>query len=88
MKTLIATTLLSVLTWTQAARAGLDEELIGFSKRFQAAQPSDSQQAIWKLDWEDHLSTALVRAKKERRPVLFVHVTNITGPSYFGSGHC
>ena len=47
-----------------------------------------TQKAIWKLDWEDHLSTALARAKTERRPVLFIYVTNITGPSNFGSGHC
>ncbi|MEQ1859567.1 MAG: hypothetical protein ABMA13_06500 [Chthoniobacteraceae bacterium] len=60
----------------------------GFAARFQAAQPSENQQAIWKLDWEDHLSTALARAKTERRPVLFIHVTNITGPSNFGTGHC
>lgn len=88
MKTALTTTLLAALAWTQAGGATLDGELAGFSKRFQAAQPSDRQQAIWKLDWEDHLSTALTRAKKERRPVLFIHVTNITGPSNFGTGHC
>ncbi len=88
MKVAITTTLLTLLTWTHAGSATLDEELAGFAKRFQAAQPSARQQAIWKLDWEDHLATALVRAKKERRPILFIHVTNITGPSYFGAGHC
>jgi hypothetical protein len=68
--------------------ATLSEEISAFSRRFQAAQPPGCQQAIWKLDWEDHLSTALARAKRERRPVLFIHVTNITGPSNFGTGHC
>lgn len=71
-----------------ARGATLKEELSSFSTRFQAAQPSESQQAIWRLDWEDHLATALVRAREERRPVLFIHVTNITGPSHFGAGHC
>ena len=88
MKAALTITLLAALAWTQAAGATVDEELTAFSQRFQAAQPSDRQQAIWKLDWEDHLATALARAKIERRPVLFIHVTNITGPSNFGTGHC
>ena len=90
MKTKVALTigLLAILPLTQAGGATLDSELAGFSKRFQAAQPPGRQQAIWKLDWEDHLSTALARAKRERRPVLFIFVTNITGPSNFGTGHC
>ncbi len=88
MKAAIALTLFAALAWTHANGATLNEELSGFSKRFEAAQPSESQQAIWKLDWEDHLSTALARAKTERRPILFIHVTNISGPSYFGAGHC
>ena len=88
MKTALAIPLLAALGWMHAGGATLDGELSGFSARFEAAQPSDSQKAIWKLDWEDHLSTALARAKTERRPVLFIYVTNITGPSNFGSGHC
>ena len=88
MKATLALTLLAFLAWTRAGAATLDEELSSFSKRFESAQPSESQQAIWTLDWEDHLSTALARAKSERRPILFIHVTNISGPSYFGAGHC
>ena len=88
VKTAFTSTLLAALTWTQALAANVDEELAKFSQRFQAAQPSGLQQAIWKLDWEDQLTTALTRAKTERRPVLFIHVTNISGPSNFGTGHC
>lgn len=88
MKLCLAMVLFALLAVTRADSVELDAELAGFARRFQAAQPSASQLAIWKLDWEDHLDTALARAKVERRPVLFVHVTNITGPSNFGSGHC
>jgi len=88
MKTLYLVALLAVSTLAPANGSPLDDALNEFSARFQAAQPSDEQQAIWKLDWEDNLTTALDRAKRERRPILFVHVTNITGPSNFGSGHC
>ena len=88
MKAVLTSLLLATLPLTQTGGATLDGEISAFSKRFQAAQPPGRQQAIWKLDWEDHLSTALARAKRERRPVLFIHVTNITGPSNFGTGHC
>ena len=88
MKALQISALFAAFSMTLAGAAPLDEALDGFAARYVAAQPSDSQQAIWKLDWEDDLTTALERAKQERRPVLFVHVTNITGPSNFGSGHC
>ena len=88
MKIALTTVLLALLPLTQGGGATLGSELAAFSKRFQAAQPPGRQQAIWKLDWEDHLATALARAKRERRPVLFIFVTNITGPSNFASGHC
>ncbi len=88
MKAALITGLLAALPWTQGEAVTFDDEITAFSRRFQEAQPPACQQAIWKLDWEDHLSTALARAKRERRPVLFIHVTNITGPSNFGTGHC
>jgi hypothetical protein len=84
----LCATLFGLHTLSPAAGTPLEEEQTAFSQRFLAAQPSERQQAIWRLDWEDHLSTALVRAKAECRPVLFIHVTNITGPSNFASGHC
>ena len=88
IKSTLTVGLFAALLATPSRGATLDGERAAFSQRFQAAQPPGSQQAIWKLDWEDHLSTALARAKRERRPVLFIHVTNITGPSKFGTGHC
>lgn len=71
-----------------ASAASFEEESRAFAQRYEAAQPSTESMAIWKLDWEDHLRSALARAKVERRPVLFIHVTNISGPSNFASGHC
>jgi len=88
MKTTLAAACLALFSLSRVGGATLDGELAGFADRFQAAQPSDQQQAIWKLDWEEHLATALARAKAERRPVLFIHVTNISGPSNFAAGHC
>ena len=80
--------LFAVLLAAPAFAGSLDDERAAFDRRFEAAQPRGEGAAIWALDWEDRLSTALVRAKRERRPVLFIHVTNITGPSNFASGHC
>ena len=80
--------LVATLIAASAFAATLEEESAAFAKRFDAAQPQGEGMGIWKLDWEDHLSTALKRAKEEQRPVLFIHVTNISGPSNFGSGHC
>jgi len=88
MKALTLPALLAFLYLSTSFAAPLDEAIQSFSGRFETAQPSAEQLAIWKLDWEDQLSTALDRAKNERRPVLFIHVTNISGPSNFGSGHC
>jgi hypothetical protein len=79
---------IAAFSLAQAGAASLEDTLVAFSARYEAAQPSDRQLSIWKLDWEDDLATALERAGEERRPVLFIHVTNITGPSNFGSGHC
>ena len=82
------TAALALVFAAHSPAAELDGKLADFAERFQAAQPSGSQLAIWKLDWEDELDTALKRAKSERRPVLFIHVTNISGPSNFAAGQC
>ena len=88
MNSFLRVSLVATLMAGSAFAATLNEESASFAKRFAAAQPQGEGMAIWKLDWEDHLSTALTRAKAERRPVLFIHVTNISGPSNFASGHC
>ncbi len=57
-------------------------------EKFQKAQPDADEMAIYQHDWTANLKQALVRAKKEKRPIFFIGNTNITGPSNFYSGHC
>jgi hypothetical protein len=76
MKTMLA--LLALLPFAQ------DD----FSARFKAARPTDDQLRFYSFDWAKDLADAKVRAAKEKRPIFFIAVTNISGPDIFFTGHC
>lgn len=83
---MIRSLLLAVcLSLTVAAQDPAAVELL---ERCQQARPSVDDLAFFSLDWAPSLDEALERAAREQRPVFFIHLTNITGPTEFFSGHC
>ena len=68
--------------------AAQDPEFAAIEKRAKAARPSDDDLAFYSLNWAPSLKDARERAAKEKRPIFFIAVTNITGPDDVYSGHC
>ena len=52
------------------------------------ARPAHEDMGFYRLDWARSLPEAKRRARKESRPILFIWLTNKTGPTDFFSGHC
>lgn len=59
----------------------------GFSKKFEAARPTDAELAIYRLNWVAKFEDAKARAAREKRPLLLIYVTNITAGENFYAGH-
>lgn len=66
----------------------MDTRLFEREKRFVAARPTGAALAFYTMDWAPDLSSAQARAKKEKRPVFFIFVTNISAATNFYVGHC
>jgi hypothetical protein len=66
----------------------MDTRLSDIEKRFVAARPTGASLAFYTMDWAPDLAAAQVRGKKERRPVFFILVTNISAATSFYQGHC
>jgi hypothetical protein len=69
-----------------ALAAGGDVERI--LERYEKARPSEQELSFYSLDWAADLGEARSRASREGRPVFFIVVTNISGPTDFFTGHC
>ncbi len=67
---------------------GQDGEEARLLARYRECRPSDDSLRFYRLDWAADLAAAKARAAKERRPVFFIAVTNISGPDTFFTGHC
>ena len=65
-----------------------DGESARILEKFKALRPSDELLRIYRLNWAADFASAKVRAAKEKRPIFFIAVTNITGPDTFFTGHC
>ena len=65
-----------------------DSQVARIRERFEAAKPSVDKLAIFSLDWAPTLTEAKARARKEGRPILFIHLTNISASTNFFGGHC
>jgi predicted component of type VI protein secretion system len=57
-------------------------------ERYEQCRPSQQELAFFQLDWARDLDEAKTRAKKEKRPIFFIWLTNKSGPTRFFSGHC
>lgn len=57
-------------------------------EKVRAARPSDDALAVYRHDWAPTWEEARARSRKEKRPILLVVNTNITGPTNFYTGHC
>ncbi|WP_395145566.1 hypothetical protein [Armatimonas sp.] len=66
----------------------MDTRLTEIEKRFTSARPTGAALAFYTMDWAPDLATAQIRAKKERRPVFLIFVTNISAATNFYQGHC
>ena len=55
-------------------------------RKYEAARPSESELAMYKLDWAATLEEAQTRAAKERRPVFLVVIHAKYGNLF--TGHC
>ncbi len=77
--------LLACLSLVAVAQNNHVEEL---AERCRQARPGAEELAFYSLDWAPSLEAALERAAQEQRPVFFIHLTNISGPTEFFSGHC
>ena len=85
MVRLFASTLFFFVTSTAFAQ---NADVRKIQEKFEAAQPTADQMAVYQHDWTADLSQALARAKQEKRPIFFIGNTNISGPTNFYSGHC
>lgn len=56
--------------------------------KLEKARPAAADMGFYRLDWARSLTEAKRRARKEGRPILFIWLTNKTGPTDFFSGHC
>jgi hypothetical protein len=56
--------------------------------RFRAARPSDDALAFYRLRWAPDLAAAKTLAAKEKRPICFLVITNISASDRFFTGHC
>ncbi|NRA97520.1 MAG: hypothetical protein HRU14_15090 [Planctomycetes bacterium] len=56
--------------------------------KVEKARPADADMGFYRLDWSRSLTDAKRRARKEGRPILFIWLTNKSGPTNFFSGHC
>ena len=66
----------------------MDTRISEIEKRFVAARPVGAALAFYSMDWAPDLAAAQARARKERRPVFFIFVTNISAATSFYQGHC
>ena len=55
---------------------------------YQAARPTDSELALFQLDWAANLKEAKARAAKEKRPIFFVSTTQLKDAGDLRGGHC
>ena len=66
----------------------MDTRFTEIERRFAEARPTGGALAFYTMDWAPDLATAQIRAKKERRPVFLIFVTNISAATSFYQGHC
>jgi hypothetical protein len=77
-----------VLALTPAALGQPDPVVARILDGYEAARPTEKALAFFRMDWAPSLAEATARARKERRPVFFIYVTNITAGQNFVGGHC
>lgn len=84
MRRIFSVALLLVATLPVTAQ---DTQAQRILQRYEAAKPSEKSLAFYSLDWAADLQAAKARARKERRPIFLIAVTNITAGCNFYSGH-
>lgn len=72
--------LASVLTGQDATARRIMEQA-------NAARPTAAKLRFYDLDWASSLAQARQRAAEEKRPIVFIWVTNITAGCDFFTGH-
>lgn len=77
-----------VLTLTPAVFGQPDPAVARILDKYEAAKPTEKALAFFSMDWAPSLTEATARARKERRPIFFIYVTNITAGQNFVGGHC
>ena len=66
---------------------GQDATARSIMEKAQAAKPRPEKLRFYDLDWASNLAQAKQRAQEEKRPIVFLWVTNITAGCDFFTGH-
>lgn len=92
MKTPVIGSILGTLTAVLLSLGGTswaqDAAVPRILEKLEKARPADADMGFYRLDWSGSLTDAKRRARKEGRPILFIWLTNKTGPTDFFTGHC
>ncbi|MAB89558.1 MAG: hypothetical protein VX913_14190 [Planctomycetota bacterium] len=92
MKTLVMRSILGVVTAVLLGLSGVsrgqDAAVPRILEKLEKARPADADMGFYRLDWSPSITDAKRRARKEGRPILFIWLTNKTGPTDFFTGHC
>ena len=80
MATILLLSLASVVTGQDATARRIMEQS-------NAARPTAAKLRFYDLDWASSLTQARQRAAEEKRPIVFIWVTNITAGCDFFTGH-
>ena len=80
--------ILAALLLSAAVAQAEDQNIRTTLDRYSSFRPSPATLRFYQHDWAMSLAEARSRARKERRPIFFVAITNISGPTNFFTGHC
>lgn len=78
---------LLLLLLSSTTTAGQDASARNIYDQALAAKPKAEKLRFYDLDWAKDLSQAKERAQAEKRPIVFLWVTNITAGCDFFTGH-
>jgi hypothetical protein len=75
-----------VVGFTFIAMGAAPDRVVTTLKKYEALRPQREDLRVFELNWEPTLKSAVMRAAKERRPVLLIVVQNSNGD--IRQGHC
>jgi len=79
--------LLTLLLFSTTSAPAQDATAKRIMEQAQAAKPAPAKLRFYDLDWANSLAHARQRAREEKRPIVFLWITNITAGCNFFTGH-